>query len=99
MPSTDVVELTRDDIVYPFHKDTPYVRIGLGHGHQVDVDPTPAYGHDAALVRLVLDATAAAFPIDWPVSISLLPAESTSRTNGTTHVDVDYDGPKDAKGD
>lgn len=98
MSSTDVLSLSRDDVVWPFHKPVPYVRIGGGHRHQVEIDPTPAYAHDRATVAEVLRHVSEAFPVSWPVSIYLLPHEEIGRTNGATYTDVNYDGPKDSSG-
>jgi hypothetical protein len=96
----DVIDLAPEKVVFPFG-EAPYVKIGKSrYGHQIKVDPTPAYRHDRDLALQTLTRVAHLFPIEWPVNFWLLPAESVSRTNGTTHVDAeyDYDGPKDAEG-
>lgn len=98
MEGVRTITLGASDVVWPFHKPTPYVRIGSGHGHQVEIDPTPAYAHDPALADETLQIVAATFPVPWPVSVYLLPHEEIGRTNGATFVDVDYDGPKDKGG-
>lgn len=96
--SAEVITLGVGDVVWPFHNPGPRVRIGGGHGHQIEVDPTPAYLHDAALAGEVLHQVATKFPVPWPVTVYLLPHEEIGRTNGATYTDVDYDGPKDASG-
>lgn len=96
--TVEVSELMRDDIVWPFQGE-PYVRIGSGfRGHQIKIDPTPAYSHSLALATETLEHVSELFPVPWPVSVYLLPVEDHARTNGATYVDVDYDGPKENDG-
>jgi hypothetical protein len=96
-----VVVIERDALVWGFQSDGPVVRIGSGrYKRHESVDPTPAYPHDPTLVRAVLAQVQAAWPLperERP-SIYLLPNETTTRTNGWTAYDHDYDGEKDEDG-
>lgn len=88
-----LIELTRDDIQWAFDGRTgPHVRLGQrtwGMTHQVD--PTPAYPHDAGLVQDLLDEIDQKFPLDVSVYVYILPVETPERTNAWTQHDSEYD--------
>lgn len=91
----NVIEHTRDDIAWPFEGE-PKIYVGPGRSRRtVTVDPTPAYPHDHGLVADILEKVAQKFPIDWPVTVHVLPVEEVGRTNGATSIDCvyDYDAP------
>lgn len=98
MSEPAVLALDRDAVIWPFHDQQPYVKIGGRRGHSIKVDPTPAYAHHPSLTERVVAQVQSAFPLDWPVTFYLLPHEEIGRTNGATYVDADWDGPKDDKG-
>lgn len=58
---------------------------------QQKVDPTPAYGHDVALVAETLARCESRFPVRHPPKIFCLRNEVTGRTNGWTGHEYSYD--------
>lgn len=94
MPTDRVVELTRDDLVIPFDGD-PYLS---KDGYRIyKIDTTPAYMHDASLVkkRLKLVEAAVKGKIVCKPTIYILPYETAGRTNGWAETRERY--PKDEK--
>lgn len=96
MAEIDVVTLTRDDMIWPF-RGQPYFQLQVLR-RRIEVDGTPGYGHDPALVKTTLREVATRCPIPYPVTVYVLPVEDVSRTNGCTLVDIDYQQPADADG-
>lgn len=89
-----IIVVDSQDIHWPFSSSVPVVHVGGGrYPHQEQVDPFPAYGHDPDLVRDVLDQVEALWPLPerHRPDLFILPYESTSRTNGWTSYDYDYD--------
>lgn len=86
-----VIELTRDDIVWPFSNQPPYVLTGQGRwgGSIHHIDPFPAYSHDKGLVEEMVDRVTERVPIEGDLAIYILPAETVVRTNGWTQSDFE----------
>lgn len=90
--SVNVVDLDRDDIVWPFGGN-PFIPLGArGHRRSVTVDPMPAYRHNYEVVRAGILSVTAQWPVSWPLTVYVLPVEDANRTNGSTFVDTDYSG-------
>jgi hypothetical protein len=93
----NVVSLTQDDLMWdwdtgPYWKTRPALHDGWGTREKVD--PTPAYGHDAAAVAREAEYVHTRFPIGVPTTIHVAQWESLSRTNGW----CSQDWGKDAEG-
>lgn len=88
----EVIERTAADVCWPFEKpEQPYVLCGKPRGHRTEVDPFPAYPHDATMIERYLRIAAERFPIGWPLSAYVLHLETVSRTNGWAQSgDYDY---------
>lgn len=103
-PAVQVVEFTREDVHWPFRSygsDLPYVMVGKTAQHRgwrIDVDPFPAYPHDAAVVRETAAQVAAAFPLRFPPTFYVLPHEEPARTNGSQFEDTDHSAEPDELG-
>lgn len=73
------VELkTQNDLCWSFD-DTPPTVSAAGRAERVD--PFPGYPHDIDLVKQNINEVTAAFPIDWPLVISVFSHELIGRTN------------------
>lgn len=86
---SDIIQLTVDDLVWPFTDDgRPYYNIGpKGHSRRTYVDPCPAYPHEVAVVRDVLRSLEDIWPLPFPLLCFVLPRECCTRTNGWKQVD------------
>lgn len=86
--------LERAHLEWPFNGSAaPHVRIGgrrWGYGRSEQVDPFPAYAHDAALVRRTLRLVEAAVSVKFKPTIYLLHFDTPARTNGWAYRDWDY---------
>jgi hypothetical protein len=86
----EVVELTRDDVVWPFH-GVPYIKVGGKYERREEVDPFPCYTHDAGLARELAAYIDSLWYIPFKVNIHLVPFDSPARTNGwATMSALDY---------
>lgn len=82
-----VIELKPADLIWGFDskpprwQGRPRTRYG-GYTPDIEVDITPAYPHDVALVRERLELVYESFPLDVPVTVFVERWEEPSRTNG-----------------
>ncbi len=92
--SITVHEIRRDDLQWEFSSNKVYAHIeGLDrYAGRSEVDPFLAYPHNRAIVETCAELADSRFPIEWPVTINIFPAEDIGRTNGWTRVDSVYDG-------
>ncbi len=80
-----IVELTPEDLIYPFHGQ-PYFNIkpvGSKYNQTLRIEDTfPAYKVDKKLVLVELIKCEKRFPIGFPITYYILPFEIEGRTNG-----------------
>lgn len=80
------------DVVWPFGREPEIELPAKGWRQREKVDPTPAYGHDLAVVESAIELVERAWPLpeafgpDWIV----LPVDTPARTNGWTSRHFDY---------
>lgn len=70
--------LNSSDLKWDFETSNPRY---IANGHDVKVDPFPAYPHSIEIVESELNKVAKKFPISWPVSLYVLSHEVLERTN------------------
>jgi hypothetical protein len=90
-----VITLTREDIYWPFRGEPQIFTQPVNantYKSSVNVDPFPAYAHDAELVRQVMQKVEDSFPIEHSPDYYLLPCEDVGRTNGYAQRDWIYNG-------
>jgi hypothetical protein len=94
----EVIELTRDDIHWPFD-EPPYIKtLGGRWGRREKVDPFPCYTHDVSRVRELAARVHELWPVPLRVLIHVIPFESLGRTNGWASVECDdYSADPDKK--
>jgi hypothetical protein len=86
----DVIELTKDDVVWPFDSE-PFVRIGKQRWRRsTKIDPFPCYSHDVNLVREYAAKVGELWHLPFDLSYWILPFEEPGRTNGWFTPDCDH---------
>lgn len=73
--------------------------IECGRYRRLAIDPCPAYGHSERIVCQELEAVERVVPARHRTVFYLLDFEETSRTNGCSWTDRDYDAPKGPDGE
>jgi len=93
----EIIVRREEDIVWDFN-GKPSFRIGWPNScWSREIDPTPAYAHDFALVEQELFRCWNTFPLFQAPKLFLLHRETIERTNGYMQMDYDYDS-NDGKG-
>jgi hypothetical protein len=86
----DVIELTPDDVVWPFGSD-PFVRIGKSHWpHTTRIDPFPCYSHDVGIVRRCVKSLNTFWHLPFDLTYYLMPFDTNHGTNGWFQIDTDH---------
>ena len=87
-----VVSIGADQISFPFDgKPSVYLKALHSYGRSLEVDPFPAYAHDAGQVEMLAAEVCACFPIRFDTTFYVLPCELPSRTNAHATRDFIYD--------
>lgn len=81
-----VITKTASDLCWSFDSSEPFVALKEHGGYTTHekVDPFPAYAANTELVNKCLSEVASIFPIDWPLTLYILPYEVIGRTNAFT---------------
>ncbi len=88
-----IVEWKAEDMSWSFDSDgAPTFREAANGLPYVKVDPFPAYGHSAELVREFAAIVTRAFPVPHQTTFYLCPREELVRTNAHTGRRFDYYG-------
>jgi hypothetical protein len=86
-----IVTIPPSDVQWPF-ASKPHVltRPQFSYPRAIEVDPFPAYPHDAEVTAATAERAMASFPIRFLVTLYILPHEMPGRTNGHANQNTLY---------